>query len=66
MRVNVNGEPRDLPNAMTIADLIAQLGLSERRIAVELNLDIVPREDYSARQLRDGDAVEVVHFVGGG
>lgn len=66
MRVTVNGEPRDLPHAVTIADLIAQLGLGERRIAVEVNLDIVPRDDYAAHHLRDGDAIEIVHFVGGG
>jgi thiamine biosynthesis protein ThiS len=66
VRVTVNGEPRDLPATMTVADLVADLELSRRRIAVEVNCDIVPRERYATQPLRDGDAVEIVHFIGGG
>ncbi|MBI1816837.1 MAG: sulfur carrier protein ThiS [Deltaproteobacteria bacterium] len=66
MRVTVNGEPHDLPATMTVADLVADLALSQRRIAVEVNCDIVPRERYATHPLRDGDAVEIVHFIGGG
>ena len=66
MRVTVNGEPRELSDAITVADLVAQLGLNQRRIAVEVNYDILPREHYVDRQLRDGDTVEIVHFIGGG
>jgi thiamine biosynthesis protein ThiS len=66
VRVTVNGEPRDLPDSITIAELVGQLGLSQRRIAVEVNRDILPREQYAAHSLRDGDAVEIVHFIGGG
>lgn len=51
---------------MTVADLVAELGLGARRIAVEVNREIVPREDYAHCRLHAGDAIEVVHFVGGG
>jgi len=66
VRVTVNGEPRDLPESITVAELVGQLGLSQRRIAVEVNRDILPRERYAAHSLSDGDAIEIVHFIGGG
>lgn len=66
MRVMVNGEARELRDGLTVAELVGELGLQARRIAVELNLDVLPRDDFSARTLRDGDAVEIVQFVGGG
>ena len=66
MRVTVNDEPRQLTDGATVADLVAVLGLGPRRIAVEVNRAVVPRDEYGARTLRDGDAVEVIHFVGGG
>jgi thiamine biosynthesis protein ThiS len=66
MRVVLNGEPREVPGTLTVADLVAELGLLERRIAVELNRDILARERYATQPLRDGDVIEIVHFVGGG
>lgn len=51
---------------MTVAELVAELGLGARRIAVEVNRDIIPREDYADYCLHVGDEIEVVHFVGGG
>ena len=66
MRVTLNGEARDLGARMTVADLIAELGIAERRIAVEVNRDVLARETYAACVLRDGDEVEIVHFIGGG
>jgi len=66
VRVTVNDEPRELPDGATVAELVAALGLGPRRIAVELNRDIVPRATYADRRLHDGDVVEVIHFVGGG
>ena len=66
MRVTINGDPRDVPEGTSVADLINHLQLNERRIAVELNRDIILREHYTARLLADGDEVEIVHFVGGG
>jgi len=66
MRVTLNGEPRDLRDGLTVADLVGELGLRARRIAVEINLDILARDDYERRPLCDGDVVEIVHFIGGG
>jgi sulfur carrier protein len=66
MRVTLNGEPRDLRDGLTVAELVTDLGLRARRIAVEINLDILARDDYAQRPLCDGDVVEIVHFIGGG
>ena len=62
----VNDEPRELDAGATVADLVAVLELGPRRIAVEVNRAIVARAEYAATALRDGDAVEIIHFVGGG
>ena len=66
MRVMLNGEPHTVADGLTVAQLVCDLGLTARRIAVEINRDILAREDYAACALRDGDAVEIVHFIGGG
>ena len=66
MRVTVNDEPRQLTDGATVADLVAMLGLGPRRIAVEVNRAVVSRAAYGACTLSDGDAVEIIHFVGGG
>ena len=66
MTVTVNDEPRTLPAGATVADLVAGLGLGPRRIAIEVNREVVPRSTYASTNLQDGDAVEVIHFVGGG
>ena len=64
--MTVNDEPRALADGATVADLVATLGLGPRRIVVEVNQTLVPRATYGATQLADGDAVEIIHFVGGG
>ncbi len=66
MRLTVNGEPRDLEDGATVAGLLAALELDGRRLGVEVNRSIVPKSAYAATPLGDGDAVEIVHFVGGG
>jgi thiamine biosynthesis protein ThiS len=66
MEIYVNGEPRDIPAHSTVAQLIETLQLTSRRTAVEINREIVPRGDYSQRQLQPGDRVEIVHAIGGG
>jgi sulfur carrier protein len=66
MYVVVNGEARELPAEITIAQLVLQLGLADRRVAVEVNRDIVPRSEHATRRLADGDRVEVVAAIGGG
>ena len=62
----MNDEPRTVADGATVADLVADLGLGPRRIAVEVNLAIVPRATYDQTALHDGDRVEIIHFVGGG
>lgn len=66
MTLTINGEPRSLPDVPDLAALIASLGMKPDRVAVELNLNIVPRAQWSATPLQDGDRLEIVHFVGGG
>ena len=66
MRIQLNGESFELPDGSTVAALLSQLQLSGRRIAVELNLDIVPRSQHAETALSEGDQVEVVHAIGGG
>jgi len=66
MILTINGEPRDFPDSLTLAALIAQLGMKADRVAVELNLEIVQRGNWEATQLKNGDKLEIVHFVGGG
>lgn len=66
MRLTVNGEVREFGGAATVAALIAELGLDRRKLAVERNLEIVPRSLFAATPLADGDRIEIVAFVGGG
>ncbi|BAN46006.1 sulfur carrier protein ThiS [Metapseudomonas resinovorans] len=66
MRIQLNGEPFELPDGQTVADLISRLDLTGRRVAVELNLDIVPRSQHATTALAEGDCIEVVHAIGGG
>jgi thiamine biosynthesis protein ThiS len=64
--IQLNGEPRELPAPATVADLLRTLGLDPRTVVVELNRRIVRRPQLGDTPLVEGDAVEVVHFVGGG
>jgi len=66
VHVTINGEPQAIADGATIALLIQRLGINGRRIAVEVNREIIAREQYPAHTLSDGDQVEIVHFVGGG
>lgn len=66
MNITVNGNARVLEPGSTIADLIQLLELSGKRIAVELNLEIVPRSEHASTHLAEGDNLEVVHAIGGG
>lgn len=65
MRLQVNGEAREIA-ASTIAILVDELGLDRRKVAVERNLEIVPRSLHAATALSEGDRIEIVQFVGGG
>ena len=64
--IQLNGEPRTVAAGMSIAALADTLGLNPIKIAVERNLEIVPRSTLAAVMLADGDQLEIVHFVGGG
>jgi thiamine biosynthesis protein ThiS len=66
LEILVNGEPRRVPGPATAADLLRHLGLDPRSVVVELNRRIVRRLQLNDTALADGDAVELVHFVGGG
>jgi thiazole synthase len=66
MRLTINGEDRTIENATTVADLLEQLQISATKVAVERNLEIVPKTSYGATPLGDGDKLEIVHFIGGG
>lgn len=66
MKVFVNGESRDLDGAPSLAELVADLDLPAARIAIELNREVVRRNDWSSTMLKDEDRIEIVHFVGGG
>ena len=64
--IEVNGEARQVPAPATVALLLTQLGLDTRKVAVERNLEIVPRSTYAEVALAAGDRLEIVHFIGGG
>jgi sulfur carrier protein len=65
MRLTLNGKEREVPKLATVEELIRHLEI-HRMIVVEHNGEIVPRETFSARAIQDGDALEIVHMVGGG
>jgi len=64
--INVNGEKREILEGLTIAQLLEELNIRPGRVVIELNRDIVSREAYASAILKEGDALEIVHFVGGG
>ena len=66
MLVHVNGEPREMSDDASLTDLITLLELPQARIAIELNKTVVRRSEWQATKLREGDTIEIVHFVGGG
>ncbi len=66
MDIRLNGEPRSVAASLTLQQLLEAEGLAERRVAVEINGEIVPRSRHAERQLDAGDIVEIVHALGGG
>lgn len=66
MQVQVNGETMDLPAGATVTLLVEKMALAGKRLAVEVNEDIVPRSQHAEFALNNGDRVEVVHAIGGG
>lgn len=66
MIVKINGEDKEIAPGISIAQLLEELGLRSGRVVVELNTEVVAREAHGGTQLKPGDRVEIVHFVGGG
>ena len=66
MKIRVNGEDKDIADGLSVAGLLDELQIRAGRVVVELNRDIVSRESHSSTLLKEGDALEIVHFVGGG
>ncbi len=66
LRIEVNGEAKEVREGATLQTLVEQLALAPERLAVEHNREVVRRADWPARALSEGDRVEIVHFVGGG
>jgi thiamine biosynthesis protein ThiS len=66
MKLYINGKEQAFDAPLSLASLLEQLGMKQDRVAVELNREIVRREQWAEKQLSDGDKLEIVHFVGGG
>lgn len=66
MQININGLNNDIPEGMTVAELIDFLGLTGKRIAVEINKNLVPRSRFSSQHIMEHDQIEIIHAVGGG
>ncbi len=66
MQITVNGEQREVAEGLSAAQLVEQMGIAGQRIAMEVNLEIVPRSTYAEHILQQGDRIEIVHAVGGG
>jgi thiamine biosynthesis protein ThiS len=66
MKIKVNGENIEISDPLTINGLLKHIGLDDRRVAIERNLEIVPKSNYSVTNIADGDQIEIVHFIGGG
>jgi thiamine biosynthesis protein ThiS len=66
MNIQLNGEQKEISDGSTVTSLLDSLGIGRDRVAVEINLDIVPRARHATHVINDGDRIEIVQFVGGG
>jgi thiamine biosynthesis protein ThiS len=66
MKIHINGEQKEIAHGLSIAGLLAELQIRPGRVVVELNRTIISREVQESTSLKDGDVLEIVHFVGGG
>jgi thiamine biosynthesis protein ThiS len=66
MKLQINGQSREFPAQLSLSALLDSLGMKSDRVAVELNREIAPRDRWPQIALKDGDRLEIVHFVGGG
>jgi len=66
IQIHVNDQPQHVPEGTTVAELLERLGLADKLVAVEVNLQVVPRQQHATHKLSDGDRLEIVTLVGGG
>jgi thiamine biosynthesis protein ThiS len=66
MKITINGELRDIPDGLTVAALLQHLEMTANRVAIERNLDILPRAKWQETEVQPNDRYEIVHLVGGG
>ena len=66
MRIEINGEPREIEAETNLSDLVTELSLPAERVAIELNKKVIRRKDWPGIIITEGDRLEIVHFVGGG
>jgi sulfur carrier protein len=66
MTIHINSKPHEVNSGMSVAELLSDLGVTQAHVAVELNLDVVPRARHAETILHDGDRLEIVTLVGGG
>ena len=66
MNIHINGESRQIQQATTVSALLEELGLAEKRVAVERNGELVPRSRHADQAIEDGDQIEIVQAIGGG
>jgi len=66
LKITLNGDPHTLSSPVTIVELLAQLDIDPRRVAVERNFVVIKRDAYATTRIEEGDQIEVVNFVGGG
>ena len=65
MKIKINGEPQEIPEGLSVRAMLDHLGMNGGRVAIERNLEILPRSEWTT-PVRDNDSFEIVHFVGGG
>lgn len=66
MNITLNGQPTSLASHLRVDQLIRELGLEGKRLAVEINRDIIPRSSFAQHEIKDGDRIEIVQAIGGG
>lgn len=66
MRVEINGETKEIPGELSLNELLAYLSMPSRLLAIELNKEVVRRRNWEDTRIKDKDKIEIIHFVGGG
>jgi sulfur carrier protein len=66
MKIKINGEVQEIPDGLNVTAMLEHLGMGNKRVAIERNLDILPRTAWNATPVQANDSFEIVHFVGGG